>query len=265
MIKNLVLSGGSSKGYTYLGVLKAFTEEQFPSIENFVGTSIGSIFASLFAMNFTYNNLMEFIHIPVEIKDLNIEYLFDNFGFCSGDELICHFCNIIKTRYDIDITFEDLYKITKNNLIICVLNINTKKIEYISKDTYPSMKIIDAIRYAITIPFVFTCKKYNDEYMFVDASVMENISFNGYKPKETLGILLKGNKPVVKIDSLESYTMRIIDCLKHSHNKYDKKYRVLEIKCDNINTLDFSLPKDKIEYLIDNGYKNTLNFLKKNN
>ena len=100
MYKNLVLSGGSSKGYSYIGVLKSLEENNMiKDIENFIGTSVGSIFASLFSMGFKSVELKEYMNEKFEITDINIEYLLENYGVCSGNEIMNYVGNVIEKKY----------------------------------------------------------------------------------------------------------------------------------------------------------------------
>lgn len=265
-IENLVLSGGSSKGYTYIGLLRALEEKKLMcKIKNFLGTSVGAIFASLFSMGFSYEELITFCSRKFEIEDVGLDYLLEQYGLCSGIEIIDFFTEVISKRYNKDITFKQLYKRVGNNLYICVSNINEHKLKYLSYKTEPDMKIIDAIRFAITLPYIFTAKKYNNNIL-MDAVLISNISFYNFDKKKTLGILLSCNNKCTRsdINNLEDFTMNILNCIRKNHTNIEQGYKVLKIKCSNINILDFSLTNDKRLELFSEGYKQTLNFLKKN-
>lgn len=267
MYKNLVLSGGSSKGYSYIGVLK--TLEKYNIINNiktFVGTSVGSIYSTLFSMGFKSNDFDYFLKMDINIKDVDIDYLLYDYGFYSGKEIINILQKVIEQKYNKNITFKELHKLKKNKLVICVTNLNKKKIEYLSYENYPNMKILEAIRCAITIPFIFTTKKYNNNY-FIDAALIQNISFYNLNPKETLGIMLLDKKEeLIKINNIENYIINIYECFKINHiNSYNKDYKVIKIYCENISMFDFNLNYEKRKYLINCGSKYIENFLKKNN
>jgi len=268
MYKNIVLSGGSSKGYSYIGVLKSLEENNLiKNLENFLGTSVGSIFATLFAMGFKSNDLLEYMNETFEIEDVNIENLLENYGVCSGNEITDFLGRVIGKKYKKTITFKELNFLRNNNLIICVTDLNKHKIEYLSHENYPNMKILDAIRFAITLPFVFCIKKYEGR-VFMDAALIQNISFNNFKPKETLGIMLMDKCDTVeehKIDSIEDFTKNLFLCLKKNLHKVEEGYQILNIICENIDILDFSLNIEKRTYLLDTGYQLTNDFLKNKN
>ena len=267
MYKNIVLSGGSSKGYSYIGVLKSLEENKLiKNIKNFIGTSVGSIFVTLFAMGFKSSELLEYMNETFEIEDVNIENLLENYGVCSGNEIMEFIGRVIGKKYKNNITFKELNFLRNTNLVICVTDLNKHKIEYLSYEKYPNMKILDAIRFAITLPYIFSIKKYEGR-VFMDAALIQNISFKGLKPKETLSIMLMDKCDMVdecKIDTIEDFTKNLFLCLKKNYlNKVEEGYKILNIICKNIDILDFSLNIKKRTYLLDIGYKLTNDFIKK--
>lgn len=265
MYKNIVLSGGSSKGFSYIGILKSLEEHKI-KLNNFLGTSIGAIFATLFSMGFTYDELILYMNKSIEIIDINIENIFENYGICSGIEIINFVEEIIEKKYRKDITFKELNFLCNKKLIICVTDLNIHKIEYLSYVNYPDMKVVDAIRYAITIPYIFTIKKYKNK-VFMDAGLIQNISFYDFNPKETLSVLLTDKTDYEKneIDSLENYTKNLFICLKKNYiNKVDDiRFKIINIICEGIKLLDFELELEKKQYLVKNGYDSINDFLKK--
>lgn len=61
----LVLGGGSSRGLSHIGLLKAFEEEGIP-VDYIVGTSMGSVVAGLYAAGFSADNLEHMVrHIAL--------------------------------------------------------------------------------------------------------------------------------------------------------------------------------------------------------
>ena len=267
MYKNIVLSGGSSKGYAYIGVLKSLEEHDLiKDVENFLGTSVGSIFATLFAMGFKSSDITEHMNETFEIEDVNIENLLENYGVCGGTEIMDFIGRVIGKKYKNTITFKELNFLRNNNLIICVTDLNKHKIEYLSHENYPNMKILDAIRFAITLPYIFSIKKHEGR-VFMDAALIQNISFKDFKPKETLGIMLLDKCDMVKeskIDSIEDFTKNLFLCLKKNFlNKVEDGYQILNIICENIDMLDFSLNIEKRTYLLNKGYELTNDFIKK--
>ena len=127
------------------------------------------------------------------------------------------------------------------------------------------MKVVNAIRFAITLPYIFCIKKFNKK-IFMDGALIQNISFYNFKPKETLSILLLDKEDIeeIKIDTIESFTKNLFLCLKKNFlNKNNEKYQIIKLVCENIDVLDFSLNIEKRQYLFDIGYETTNTFIKK--
>ena len=64
----VVLGGGAARGYSHIGLLKAFEEEGIP-IDMLVGTSMGSVVAGLYAAGLTPDQI-EWMVEQIEIADL---------------------------------------------------------------------------------------------------------------------------------------------------------------------------------------------------
>ena len=92
-IRNLILSGGGVKGYSYIGVIKAFEEyDILKNIKTIVGTSIGSIFATLVSINYSYKELNELcLNIDLgkinNISTENIINFLNSKGIDDGDKV----------------------------------------------------------------------------------------------------------------------------------------------------------------------------------
>ena len=57
-INKLVFSGGSTKGISYIGIIKGLEENNlFKNIKTFAGTSIGAIFSFLLTIGYDYYSL----------------------------------------------------------------------------------------------------------------------------------------------------------------------------------------------------------------
>lgn len=267
-VKNLVLSGGSVKGFSYIGVQKSLEEHNIiGKIERFMGTSIGAVFATLFTMGFTSEELEEHLDLNIEeINGVDIDNLYTGYGIWNGKDIMNIVEEVISKKYRKDITFGELYFLRNKELIICVTNLNEYKIEYLSYKNYKDMKIVDAIRFAITIPFIFTSLKYENK-TFIDAGVIEKMSFNDFKKDETLGIILLediSKKEQCEINTIEDFAKNLMICLNKNYvDRYDNNYNVVEIICDNIDIFDFTIKINKKWELVECGYKSLNYYLKK--
>lgn len=271
MYENIAFSGGSNRGYCYLGVLRAFEKhkELLKNIKNISGSSIGSFFAVIFNMGFTNEELVSFLNINIEITDIDIETFFEKYGFSSGMDIIVLFRDIISKKYNPDITFEELYKNTGKNLYIGISSLSKCEVEYLSHFNHPKLRIIDAIRISISLPFIFTAVKMNNS-LYIDGALFERLPLKVFDlNKKTLGINLadsfdKLEKILPKeITCIEEYTMNILLFCKKMINRDERldKIDIINIETKDINPVNFSLPmKTKIK-MVGDGYLHTMRFL----
>ena len=271
MYENISFSGGSNRGYCYLGVLRAFEKypHLFENIKNISGASIGSFFATLFCMGFNSKELVSFLNIKIKITDVDIETFFDKYGFSSGRDILSVFRKIISQKYNPEITFEELYVKTNKNLYIATSCLTRCEIDYLSRFTYPKMRIIDAIRMSISIPFIFTSVKMNDE-LYIDGALFERLPIKMFDlDKKTLGINLadkldKMEKIIPnKITCVEDYTLNVLLFCKRMINKDSNinKIDILRIETQDVNPLDFGLNRELKIKLVSDGYRDTIRFL----
>lgn len=201
-LDTLVMGGGGTAGYTYMGALREIFSEQDPTkyrlskVKNFIGTSAGSIMVTILSCTHDQDYLFN------KFGDMNISDLQDNsfgvirdtirlyrkFGWNKGDYAL----NI---AYDImeeltgkrEITFEEHYNLTGKNLIITGTNMTTRNVVYFNRLTHPTMHVAKAVRISISLPVIFvpvehTSEKFSDilgrSNLYVDGGLTSNYPFN---------------------------------------------------------------------------------------
>jgi len=268
MYKSIVLSGGSIKGYSYLGILRCLEErDMLKNIENIVGTSIGTLFGAIITMGISYEEIIYIINKKFILDDISFDNLMERNGFCEGVEIEEMICEIIKLKFSEDITLKELFDNTKKNFYISVTNLNKHCIEYLSHKNYPEMKLKDALRMAITLPFIFETRKYNGT-MFVDGALMKNISYNDLDPKTTLSLLLTDKSSMKKtnnIDNIEDFIHNVMMCVKKKMDDVDYQYDNVKIICEDINILKLNLTYQQKISMIKVGYTTLTQYFKKKN
>ena len=162
-INSLIFSGGGIKGLCFLGSLRAL--EEYNIIENIdflVGSSAGAITSYLINIGYDSIDLMDIIEkIDLEfLKDITSDCIlnyFSKFGIDTGNKIM-KIIEIFSSKKEIskDITFEELFEKTKKTLVITGTNLNSRECVFFSKDTHRKMKVLDAIRISICIPYIFT-------------------------------------------------------------------------------------------------------------
>ena len=272
-IKCLTFSGGGIRGLSYIGCLKALEEFNIlAQTECFVGTSVGAIFALLLNLGYTYSELQEIV-ITIDLKTLRditcdgIFNYFKDYGFESGNKLERLMRIFIRKKVDNDnITFKELYNKTGKKIVITGTCLNTRTCEYFNYETYPDMSVISAIRISITVPFVFTAKKFNNS-LYVDGGVCENYPLNAYNNKdEILGFILSDSVGNKEINELDEYTLAIIQCIS---NKFEELFLQLYGNITvaiptNVGVMEFSINTQTKTDLFDNGYTSTKKYINDN-
>ena len=174
----LVLGVGVAYGFCHIGVLKVIEEEKIP-IDIIVGSSIGSIIASLWAIGKSSSEILEIakdFKEPKHIWNL-IDFTLPRAGFLKGAKLRKflkrHFGN--KTFYDV-----------KLPLKLIASDVKRKEPRILDKGP-----LVDAIMASCLMPGVFAPFKFKDEVLF-DGGVIYPL------PTETLVKL--GVKKIIAVN-----------------------------------------------------------------
>ncbi len=184
----LVLSGGTAKGLSHIGVIKTLEEIGIkPDI--IVGTSMGSIIGGLYAMGYSTDDLekialtsdwYKYLSNDTDLRKINIEqkdefsnYLFDFIikkkkpdpgkGLVYGHELELYLNKLTYPAYKYD-NF-DQFPIKYRAIAVDVLNAE----KYVFKDGPLSI----ALRSSMSLPTIFIPKKYKGK-LLVDGGVIDN-------------------------------------------------------------------------------------------
>ena len=276
MIKNIVFSGAGLRIYTFLGFIKALNElDLLKNINSIIGTSSGSLIAVLCILDFSYNEIEEII-LKINTSNLknihsdNIINFFKDYGVddCKNFERIINIILNIKVKNE-NITFKELYELTKKKLIITATCVNSMDIEYFDYETTPDIPIKKVLLMSISIPLIFKPVKLDNKY-YVDGGLISHYPIDYFKENkdETLGILVTSSlNKCMEINNIKDYIYNIMSCsfinlIKNCYNNY-KEHTVL-VENNNVNFLDFNIEYNTKISLIEEGYKETINFLSTN-
>lgn len=272
--KILVLSGGGIKGITFLGGIKALEELQIiQHIDTFAGTSVGSIISFLLTIGYSANEMFKFIkqYNFDTLKDISITLLLGSYGLDSGEKILDMIRKLMKIKnIDPSITLEQLFNLTKKIFIATSVNVNTQCAEYFSYKTHPSSKVIDVIRMSISIPFIFTPFKFNDNF-YVDGGCMDNFPIEQFKNRmdEVIGICIIEKKIQSNISGIDDYALKIISSLMNgvTNSAINHNYNnVITINIDGIDGIgmeDFNITQEKKKKLYKLGYDTVHEYNKK--
>lgn len=276
---SVCLSGGGVKGAAHIGALKAMEEENI-IVDNISGTSSGSIVAALYATGYSpeeikeiflkyckrikYTDLKNIINI---IKDLITEHKFVIKGLNSGEiieNIINEFCN----KKGINNIKE-----IKKNLIIASVSMKSGAVYlFKSKENYyrysdeiiliNDINIGKAVRASCSFPGIFCPCLFEDDIL-IDGGVRENIPWKELKKNNNEKILCitfnEKNKQELNPNVIDIiYSSINLMGRELSNYELEGAENVLKIQIKKVHLLDFK----EIEYLYNEGYKQTKQYLK---
>ena len=278
--KCLVLSGGALKGFNILGGLHYYYENNLlNNIENYVGTSIGTIICYLLIIGYTpiellnecllldFNNL-----ININIKLL--KNLLNNYGLINLDDLLDILVKISEKKIKYIPSLLELYETTGKILTLCTYNINKMQIEYINKNNNPHLSCLHAIKMSCNIPLIFDKCMYNNE-LYIDGACRDNFpikyalkNLNYFNEYEILGICIK-NKNNTKINNLNfiNYIKLILHIPFYTSSFKPDEYNICkihEIECKDTG-LTLNINSNKMVELFNIGHNQIKLHYKNNN
>jgi len=276
MIKCLIFSGGSFKGFSYIGVIKYIEEHKLcENISCYYGTSIGAITAVLLSIGYTSLELqyciskLDFEQL-VNIKNINITDLFETFGFINPLKLYQLLDLLIEKKTKMKhITFEQHFQKYKKRIVITGSNISLLECHYFDYKTQPNLTILEALKISSCIPFIFKPISFMNNY-FVDGALYDNYpvleASKYFKANEMLGFHIIFDYNIAsKVDTIEDYVKHFIFSFAISINKmpfiHFEKCTVPIVHKD-ISIL--SIEQDSINEIINLGYESIKKYHEKN-
>ena len=262
----LALSGGGIKGAAHIGGLKALQENYIP-IDIILGSSSGSIVASLASMGYTPDEILKLFHFfakmifkntptytyPSGKKSLSIQVG----GFLSGDNI--SYAINESAKYKRIKRMQDL----KMKIVIPSVDIDESK-KYVFTNTeeegsyYIKNAPIDtAVRASCSYPGVFAPCIYKG-HKFIDGGVLDNIPVDEVKKAGADKIIAVkfGLNRRAKTKGIVGVTTKAIDILFDRRSLEETKNANIILNIDTKNTMIFDIKK--IDLCYEAGYKKTI-------
>lgn len=298
IINTLLFSGGAVKGVAYIGVFKKIEEliaqrkveaskPDFDEssctiplfdIKTICSVSVGSIFSLIFMLKYTYVEMLEEVLKKNfdQLRDVRIMNFVNKYGLDSGGNMMIWIQSLMtKKNIDTNITMKELYDLNRVDFQVMATNLNKycyKKFNYLET---PDVKVVDAIRMSISIPFLFTINEFEGD-IHVDGGLIDNYPIRALEGNldNVLGFKLINNGELdthdvdERIDDIESYIYHVLTCYivqKEKHTSRDEQYKdcTVYIHTENITqSVNFSLTAVAKHRLIEIGYNSTSDFLK---
>jgi NTE family protein len=276
MITNIVFSGAGIKIYAFIGVLKALKEHDLlKNIKSLIGTSAGALISIALCLDYDCEEIEELmLKIKIDkLKDFSstdIINCFNTYGIDNGSNFKRLFKIIIKAKTKKDnITFKELYELTKKKITITATCVNSMETTYFNYEKTPDFYVEDALLMSISIPFLFTPVKH-DNKLYIDGGLTNNYPIDFFEDdlKNTLGILITTSiNKCYDINNIEDYVSSIFlssyyKLLRNCYNKYINNTILLE---NTFNFIDFNISMENKKELIEFGYKDALTFITSDN
>lgn len=204
--RNLVFEGAGIRGIAYSGVLKELENVGIiKGISKVGGTSAGAITALMVSLGYQSDEIYEIISETRFQKFNDGEFIFfggitrlkKRYGWYKGNNFTNWLEKIIKNKTgNSEITFEELQKKGYKDLYVTATCLNKQKLLIFSADSYPKMKVKDAVRISMSIPLYF-------EAVFIDS--LGKVYKNNEKGKDLDVVVdggIIGNFPIFLFDSI---------------------------------------------------------------
>jgi len=263
----LLLLGGGIRYPALVGALRA-VEEKGIKVSKVIGSSAGSIIGALYASGMTPDDLhREVMGLDAsKFKDVSIRRIFTGFGLCTGDSLESWVDEKLKGR-----RFGDDFRFPVKVIATDILNY---KPLIFSAESHPELKVSAAARFSNGVPWVFTCKHFEHKgkkHVLVDGLLMAGAVEENYgRSNERILILKVVSKRTLKHEIEEKLTLTryFREMLNFSLHAMEKEFikggrwkDTILLYCSEIEPARFTLTVEEKEYLLNEGYQQTMKFL----
>lgn len=166
--RNLVMEGGGIKGIAYGGALKELENQGvMANITRVAGTSAGAIQAALVAVGYSADEITDIVaETPIEAFNddgfltKGSKRLMNKYGWFQGDSFLEKMEKLIFLRTgNVNLTFAELHELARTypfrDLYVTGCNLSDQKVEVFSYETYPNMRVADAVRVSMSIPLYY--------------------------------------------------------------------------------------------------------------
>lgn len=162
---NLVFEGAGIRGVAYAGVIQELEQrDMLTAVRRVGGTSAGAIAAMTLALGYSGKDIEDIIY-KTKMQRFNDGRFFfvgglsrmnKRYGWYRGKAFTKWLEEIIARKTgNADITFQELHDRNFRDLYVTGTSLNNQKLVVFSHQTYPVMKIKDAVRISMSIPLYF--------------------------------------------------------------------------------------------------------------
>lgn len=269
MVK-IVLSGGSVKGFCYIGLMKALQEIP-QDITHFVGTSVGAFACMIIILRYNYETISEILlnFDPKKIISPKVKNLLDTGSLDKGIHLENFVKTFIKNKISkVDITLKELYEKTNINFVCCVTDVLKSDPLYINWENFPDMPVFKAVSASMRIPFLFENLLWEGIVM-CDGALTSNTPIRYFKEdneedEDLLCFFFENEKDkTVNMSNFLKIPLNIISDFNREYAKKITKSHIISFEIPFQNSITFEISQKSKKDLIDIGYNETKKALQK--
>ena len=301
-LQTCVFSGGGVIGCAYSGAIEALEEKkQLSGIKYFVGSSAGALASMICStgaslsyinellINTDFNKFLE-NDGKTNFLNLNWSQIVSNYGHGRGTFFKSWCENILeKLGYNRNLTLGELYDQTGNHLVTTTTCLKTSSLLYLSRSSYPNLRVVDAVHSSILIPYLFQpnclddilCKK--GKRILVDGGLIDNYPLNACDARYRDGRIWAYNTKVIgffphkggyliensDVKNLLDYTYSVLSCLYNQLSIEKTKTpffweRSVPIETYDVSSFNFNISQNEKNILVKSGYESTIRFLNEN-
>lgn len=205
-MNDLLIGSGGYNGIRFLGALEYIHENNLLDLKKFYGCSIGSIIGIYYILGFKPKDILS-MFINMNILDV-VKYDINNIP--KNNSILDHsimekLFEKLWEKIEEDITIEEFVNKTGVDINIHITNITKNKYESFNIRTRPKIKLKDAVKASMSIPFVFPPVTIDTD-QFVDGAC-KNIT--GAPPDD---IFIYGYS-IITISKNSSYFINVINSI----------------------------------------------------
>ncbi len=273
-----IFGGGAIRGISYIGAIKALEELNINS-KTIAGSSVGAIFAVLYAIGYTSEEIKNmFLKINFDLfRDVHFGFG-KSFAISKGEVFLEWVRDLIEKKFygenykkgeNPTVKFKDLDK----NLIIITTDLTNFTCKEFSKFETPDFEVATAVRISSTMPGLMTPVIYEGVEL-VDGDLQKSqplwkLSKHLQTPKERiLEFRLEGDY-AQNCKTAIDYLNTVYSCVTSIATRgivetygNNDKYDYITINTGEVIIVDFSIPIEKRQELMDIGYKQTMKHFK---
>ncbi|MEO6613123.1 MAG: patatin-like phospholipase family protein [Chitinophagaceae bacterium] len=209
--RNIVFEGAGIRGIAYCGALQKMEEKNWlKNVQRVGGTSAGAVTALAVSLGYSSEEVKQLIlHTP--FKKLNdgsflfaggINRIKKYFGWYRNKKTDEWLGKIIEAKTaNPDITFRELKEKGFKDLYVTGTCLNKQQLLFFSYETYPGMKVRDAVRISMSIPLYF------------EAAFIDTTGKTFYHPKDKTGLDI-----VVDGGITANFPIRMFDSTRYTEN-----------------------------------------------